>query len=91
MYRPSGVWANNDVCLGRHFHALPFFFAQAHICFRGIDERPVMLGATCYIASANDGAPCNRLGRVRKKSWEAQPPPSPFKKNLRELHGDNLV
>ena len=29
-----------------------------------IDVRPVMLGATCYIASANDGAPCWRPGRV---------------------------
>ena len=46
------------------FLALPFFFAQAHICFHGIDVRPVMLGATCYIASASDGAPCKRLGRV---------------------------
>ena len=40
------------------------FFAQAHTCFHGIGVRPVMLGATCYLASANDGAACNKLGRV---------------------------
>ena len=56
--------ANNDVCLGSHFLALPYFFAQAHIRFLGIGVRPVMLGATCYIASANDGAASNKLGRV---------------------------
>ena len=43
------------------------FFRAAHVCFHGADVQPVMLGATCYIASAKDGAPCNRLGRVRKK------------------------
>ena len=47
-----------------NFLALPFFFMQAHICFHAVDVRPVMLGATFYIASANDGAACNKLGRV---------------------------
>ena len=48
------------------FLALPFFFGASTLCFHGIDVRPVMPGATCYIASANDGAPCKRLGRVCK-------------------------
>ena len=47
------------------FLALPFFGANT-ICFHGIDVRPVIFGATCCIASANDGAPCKRLGRVCK-------------------------
>ena len=46
--------------------ALPFCGAST-LCFHGIDVRPVMPGATCYIASANDGAPCKRLGRVCKQ------------------------
>ena len=40
-----------------------FFRPSTHF-FRGIDVRPVMLGATCYIASANDTEPCKRLGDV---------------------------
>ena len=76
--RPSGVWANNDVCLGRHFPRTAFLFRK-HTFFDGMDVRPVMLGATCYIASASDGAPCKRLGRFCT-SWEAQPPPRPFQK-----------
>ena len=48
------------------FLALPFFLGAGTLCFHGIDVRPVMPGATCYIASANDGAPCKRLGRVCK-------------------------
>ena len=43
-----------------------FFFDASTLCFHGIDVRPVMPSATCYTASANDGAPCKRLGRVCK-------------------------
>ena len=37
-----------------------FFLVSTHL-FHGIDVRPLMLGATCHIASASDGAPCKRL------------------------------
>ena len=66
----SNVWANNDVCLGSHFLALPFFLAQARVYFLGVDVRPVILDAACYIASAYDGAPCTK----------GQPPSALFQK-----------
>ena len=48
-----------------------------------------MLGATCYIASANDGAACNKLGRVCK--YKLGNPATFSSLAKKRLHGDNLA
>ena len=53
-----------------HFLALPFFFAQSRIYVHGVDVRPVILGATCHMGSANYGTP---LDTSVNTNWEAQP------------------
>ena len=72
------------------FLALPFFCAST-LCFHGIDVRPVIFGATCYIASANDTEPCKRLGRVCKYKLGGPATFKPLPKSWRELRGDNLA
>ena len=48
-----------------------------------------MLGATCYIANANDGAACNKLGRVCK--YKLGNPATFSSLAKKRLHGDNLA
>ena len=54
----------------------------------GVDVRPVILGDTCHMGSANYGTPCTSLGDVCKYKLGSPATFSSLPKNLRELRGD---
>ena len=66
-----------------HFPRTALFGAST-LCFHGIDVRPVIFGATCHIASANDTEPCKTLGRVSKHKPGGPATFKPLPNNWRE-------